>query len=175
VQTRLCVEAPPPPLFPAADPAQFHNPVSIKILVLHDIYSYGLTHAISFLCRDNWRYRTTLTLRPALRRTSLAAHLTSDIVLVTCLRNLLWDTCLWNLFVKVLWDTWWDLCLWNLCDVLIFVRYMVLVMHVLILWYMWYVSFVCLNGIAKTNKRGILVILLSVTLDKEVLCRVSWP
>jgi hypothetical protein len=25
--------APPPPLFPAVDPAQFHNPVSIKIVV----------------------------------------------------------------------------------------------------------------------------------------------
>jgi hypothetical protein len=32
---------PPPPLFPAVDPAQFHNPVSIKILVLHDIYLSG--------------------------------------------------------------------------------------------------------------------------------------
>jgi hypothetical protein len=27
--------------------------VSIKILVLHYIYSSGITHAISFLCRDN--------------------------------------------------------------------------------------------------------------------------
>jgi hypothetical protein len=35
-----------PPLFPTANPAQFHTPVSIKILVLHDIYSSGLTHAI---------------------------------------------------------------------------------------------------------------------------------
>jgi hypothetical protein len=26
--------APPPPLFPPADPAQFHTPLSIKILVL---------------------------------------------------------------------------------------------------------------------------------------------
>jgi hypothetical protein len=29
--------APPPLLFPAADPAQFHTLASIKILVLHDI------------------------------------------------------------------------------------------------------------------------------------------
>jgi hypothetical protein len=70
-------------------PAQFHTLVSIKILVPHDIYSSGLTHAISSLCRDNRRHRTTLTLHPALRRTSLAAHLVDDIVLVTCLRNLL--------------------------------------------------------------------------------------
>jgi hypothetical protein len=42
--------APPPSLFPAADPAQFHTPVSIKILILHDIYSSGLTHAIFTLC-----------------------------------------------------------------------------------------------------------------------------
>jgi hypothetical protein len=30
-----------------------------------------------------------------------------------------------------------------------------------------------MDGIAKTNKRGILVTLLSVTLGKETLCRVS--
>jgi hypothetical protein len=36
--------APPPPLFPTVDPAQFHTPVSIKILILHDIYSSGKTH-----------------------------------------------------------------------------------------------------------------------------------
>jgi hypothetical protein len=36
--------APPPPLLPLVDPAQFHTPVSIKILVLHDIYSSGITH-----------------------------------------------------------------------------------------------------------------------------------
>jgi hypothetical protein len=32
--------SPPPPLFPPVDPAQFHTPVSIKIIVLHDIYIY---------------------------------------------------------------------------------------------------------------------------------------
>jgi hypothetical protein len=69
--------APPPPLFPLVDPAQFHTPVSIKILVLNDIYSFGITHSISSLCRDNLgRHPTTLMDRPAYRRTSLATHLT---------------------------------------------------------------------------------------------------
>jgi hypothetical protein len=45
--------APPPLLFPPVDPAQFHTPVSIKILVLHEIYSSGITHAISSLYWDN--------------------------------------------------------------------------------------------------------------------------
>jgi hypothetical protein len=45
--------APPPPLFPLADPIQFHTHASIKILVLHDIYSFGLTNLISSLYRDN--------------------------------------------------------------------------------------------------------------------------
>jgi hypothetical protein len=68
--------APPPPLFPPADPAQFHTPVSIKVLAMHDIYSSGITHAISSLCRDNLgRHPTTLMDRPAHRRTSPAAHL----------------------------------------------------------------------------------------------------
>jgi hypothetical protein len=66
--------APPPPLFPAADPAQFHTPMSIKIQVLHDIYLSGITHAIPSLCRDNQQHRTTLMDRPALRRTSPATH-----------------------------------------------------------------------------------------------------
>jgi hypothetical protein len=67
---------PPPLLFPTVDPAQFHTPVSIKILVLHDIYSSGITHAISSLCRDNLgRHLTTLMDRPAHRHTSPAAHL----------------------------------------------------------------------------------------------------
>jgi hypothetical protein len=30
--------APPSLLFPPVEPAQFHSPVSFKILVLHDIY-----------------------------------------------------------------------------------------------------------------------------------------
>jgi hypothetical protein len=69
------VFAPPPPLFPPADPAQFHTPVSIKILVMHDIYSSGLTHAIYSLCRDNRRHQTTLMDHPTHRRTSRVAHL----------------------------------------------------------------------------------------------------
>jgi hypothetical protein len=71
--------APPPLLFSLANPAQFHTPVSIKILVLHDMYSFGLTHAISSLCRDNRRHRTTLMLCPTLHRTSPATDLTDDI------------------------------------------------------------------------------------------------
>jgi hypothetical protein len=51
--------APPPPLFPLADPSQLHTPVSIKILVLHYIYLSGITHAISSLCRNNLRHPTT--------------------------------------------------------------------------------------------------------------------
>jgi ArsR family metal-binding transcriptional regulator len=39
--------APLPPLFPPVEPAQFHTHVSIKILVMHDIYLSGITHAIS--------------------------------------------------------------------------------------------------------------------------------
>jgi hypothetical protein len=68
--------APSPLLFPPVDPGQFHTLVSIKILVLHDIYSSGITHAISSLCRDNLGWHpTTLMDRPAHRRTSPAAHL----------------------------------------------------------------------------------------------------
>jgi hypothetical protein len=59
--------APPPPLFPTVDPSQFHTHVSIKILVLHDIYSSSITHAISSLCRDNLgRHPTTLMHRSAI-------------------------------------------------------------------------------------------------------------
>jgi hypothetical protein len=74
--------APPPPLFPPANPAQFSTHVSIKILVLHGIYSSGPTHAISSLCRINRRPRTTLKFRPALRRTSLAAHRVDDLLVM---------------------------------------------------------------------------------------------
>jgi hypothetical protein len=65
--------APPPPLLPPVDPAQFHTLVNIKILVLHEIYLSGITHAISSLCRDNLgRHPITLMDRPAHRRTSPA-------------------------------------------------------------------------------------------------------
>jgi hypothetical protein len=68
--------APPPPLFPPVDSAQFHTPMSIKILVLHDIYSSGITHVISSLCRDNLGWHpTTLMDRLSHRRTSPATHL----------------------------------------------------------------------------------------------------
>jgi hypothetical protein len=68
--------SPPPLLFPLVDPAQFHTPVSIKILVPHNIYSSGITHTISSLCRDNLgQHPTTLMDRLAHRRTSSAAHL----------------------------------------------------------------------------------------------------
>jgi hypothetical protein len=80
--------APPPPLFPPVDPAQFHTLVSIKILVLHHIYLSGITHAISSLRRDSLgKHPTTLMDRPAHRRTSLAAHL-DDHLLFACVINL---------------------------------------------------------------------------------------
>jgi hypothetical protein len=80
--------APPPLLFSPLDPAQFHTPVSIKILVLRDIYLSGITHAISSLCRDNMRrHPTTLMDRPARRHTSPAAHL-AQYLLLACVINL---------------------------------------------------------------------------------------
>jgi hypothetical protein len=77
---------PPPLLFPLIDPAQFNTPVSIKILVLHDIYSSGITHAISSLYRDNLgRHPTTLMDRPAYRRTSPVAYLDEILSLLVLL------------------------------------------------------------------------------------------
>jgi hypothetical protein len=78
--------APPPLLFHLADPAQFHTHVSIKILVLHDIYSSGITHAISSMCSDNMRHPTTLMDRPVHLRTSPAAHLV-DVLLNLVVRH----------------------------------------------------------------------------------------
>jgi hypothetical protein len=49
--------APPPPLFPPAELAYFSTPLSTNILVMYDIYSYDLTHAISSLCRINQRHQ----------------------------------------------------------------------------------------------------------------------
>jgi hypothetical protein len=78
--------APPPPLFPIVDPTQFHTPVSIKIIVLHDIYSYGITHAIFSLCSDNLgRHPTTLMYHPAHHRTSPTAHLDEILSLLVLL------------------------------------------------------------------------------------------
>jgi hypothetical protein len=80
--------APPPLLFPLVDNVQFHTPVSIKILVLHDIYLSGITHAISSLCRDNLgQHPTTLIDHLAHRSTSLAAHLAHHLLLA-CVINL---------------------------------------------------------------------------------------
>jgi hypothetical protein len=145
--------APPPPLFPPADPIQFHTLVSIKILVLHDIYSSGLTNAISSLCRDNLRHQTTLMDRPAHRRTNPDTHLT-DVLLNLVVRHdygIYWMfvySFMWvlvsvvNYFVilVMLWSLWrnmWSLwamscvlCMWcfcELCDV-----------YVMIIWYIFY-------------------------------------
>jgi hypothetical protein len=81
--------APLPPLFPPVDPAQFYTHVSIKILVLHDIYSSRITHAISSLCKDNLgRNPTTIMDRPAHRRTSPVTHLADHLLLEVIVRNL---------------------------------------------------------------------------------------
>jgi hypothetical protein len=77
---------PTPPLFPTFDPTQFQTPMSIKILVLHDIYSSGITHAISSLYSDNLgRHPTTLMDRPAHHRTSPTAHLDEILPLLVLL------------------------------------------------------------------------------------------
>jgi hypothetical protein len=73
--------APPPSWFPTVDPNQFHTPVSIKILVLHDIYLSAIINAISSPYRDNLGWHpTTLMDHPAHRRTSPAAHLVDDLL-----------------------------------------------------------------------------------------------
>jgi hypothetical protein len=59
-----------PLLFPLADPAPFSTLVSIKILVMYDMYSSGLTHAISSLCRINRRHKKPWWFALALHRTS---------------------------------------------------------------------------------------------------------
>jgi hypothetical protein len=41
--------APPPSLLSQADPAWFHTPMSIKILVMHMIYIYLVSHMQSLL------------------------------------------------------------------------------------------------------------------------------
>jgi hypothetical protein len=141
-------------LFPPADLAQFHTPMSIKILVLLDIYSSSLTHAISSLCRNNRRHQTIPTDRPALRRTSPATHLADDL-LVVIVRLM---------FVKlvILMFVWVPqyFCLWNfvgtceicgrdtyVCDstcvcqklvrFVVYLRYVVSMMYVMILWTLW--------------------------------------
>jgi hypothetical protein len=76
--------------------------VAIKILVLHDIYSYGLTNAISSLCRDNLQHQTTLMDRPAHRRTSPVAHLADNICVGDMFEKLVVRYLLGNLFVRYL-------------------------------------------------------------------------
>jgi hypothetical protein len=85
--------APPPLLFHTIDPAQFATPVSIKILVVYDIYSSGLTHAISSLCRINRRHQTTHMVRTTLRRTSPTVNLVDLLTLVVICGSDVCETC----------------------------------------------------------------------------------
>jgi hypothetical protein len=86
--------APPPSLFPPVDPALFDTPLSIKILVLRDIYPPGITHAISSLCRDNLGWHPTTPMdRPTHRHPSPAAHLAEilcahDLIFVSVVNTL---------------------------------------------------------------------------------------
>jgi hypothetical protein len=128
---------------------------------MYVIYSSGITHAISSLCRDNLRHPTSLMQRPAHRRTSPAGHL-ADVLLNLVVRHvhaIYWmfvDFFMWvlvsvvNYFVVFVtsWSLWrnvWSLsamscvsCTWwfyDICDIYV------------------NISFVCFDGIAKTNKR----------------------
>jgi hypothetical protein len=111
--------APLPQFFPLTNPGQFHTPVSIKILVLHDIYSSGITHAIFSLCRDNLRHPITFMDRSAHRRTNPPTHLV-DVLLNLVERQVYAIYCM---FV--------DLFMWVLVSV---VNYFVVLV---ILWCMW--------------------------------------
>jgi hypothetical protein len=71
--------APPPPLFPAAEHPYFFTPVSMKILVVYNIYLSGFTHAMSYLCKINQRDQTTLMVCSTLRSFELSC-----------------ETCLWH-------------------------------------------------------------------------------
>jgi hypothetical protein len=44
----------PPPLFPVAQPPQFSTLVSMKFLVVRDIYSSCFTHAIGVIKQPSW-------------------------------------------------------------------------------------------------------------------------
>jgi hypothetical protein len=161
--------APPPSLFPPIDPAQFHTPLSIQILVLHNIYSFGITHAISSLCKVNLgRHPTTLMDHLAHRCTSPAAHLDEilcahDIIFISVV-NTLWDnlvwTCLMLVIVHEILETYvlecWILtfvfehignALWELVWFMVFVRY------VMYMWYLWWLCDIfCLFGWNSKNK-----------------------
>jgi hypothetical protein len=57
--------------------------MSIKILVLHDIYFFDITHTISSLYRDNLgQHQTTLMDLPTHRHTNPVAHLFSLVVIL---------------------------------------------------------------------------------------------
>jgi hypothetical protein len=126
--------APPPLLFHAVDPAQLATPVSIKILVVYDIYSSGLTHVISSLCRINRRHQTTLMVRTTLRRTSPTVNLVDLLNLVVICESDVCEACdtyvceCWYMFAKLVdvGDTWSKLS--DVCEKL--VRFMVFVRYV---------------------------------------------
>jgi hypothetical protein len=81
--------APPPLLFPAADPTQCYTPVSIKILVLHDIY-YLVSHMQSLLYAGTIGgiKQPSRFAQPFAEQVQPPTSLMT-FVLETCLRNLL--------------------------------------------------------------------------------------
>jgi hypothetical protein len=83
----------PPPLFPVAQPPQFSTLVSMKFLVVRDIYSSCFTHAISSMCKINRRHQTTLMVRRALRRTSPTSHLADLMNLAVIYKSYVYETC----------------------------------------------------------------------------------
>ena len=147
--------------------------MSIKILVLHDIYSSGITHAISSLCSDNLGAASNNphgSPNPSPHQSSRPPRW--DIIFLSVVNNL-WDNPIWTCLMLVMLceilETYvlecWILmfvfehvgnALWELVWFMIFVRY------VMYMWYLWWlcdicddyvISFVCLDRIAKTNKK----------------------
>jgi hypothetical protein len=45
--------APPPPLFSEAEPPQFYTPLSMKVLVVYDIYVHLVSHMQSLFCVES--------------------------------------------------------------------------------------------------------------------------
>jgi hypothetical protein len=62
------------------------TPMSMKVLAVYDIYSFGLRHAISSMCRINRQHQTTIMVGPTLLRTSQAGHL-ADVLLNLVVRH----------------------------------------------------------------------------------------
>ena len=143
----------------------------MKILVLHDIYSSDITHAISSLCRDNLgRHPTTLMDCPAYRRTSPAAHLDEilSLLVLLILCEITRSECLMLVMLCEIVETYVLEC-WILMFVFEHVGNAVrtcliygVVRYVMYIWYLWWlcdicdvyvISFVCLDGIEKTNKK----------------------